>query len=76
MVWRLGHCVRINHEGGIVSIYGHLSRSTPDLTGSAVRVGEMIGQVGSSGLSTGPHLHYGIEKDGQYVNPLTASWAP
>ncbi len=67
----LGHCVRIRHEGGIVSIYGHLSRINDGIvTGRAVRVGEMIGQVGSSGLSTGPHLHYGIEKDGQYVNPL------
>jgi len=67
----LGQCVRIRHEGGIVSIYGHLSRINDGIvTGRAVRVGEMIGQVGSSGLSTGPHLHYGIEKDGQYVNPL------
>src|SRR5208337_4842530 len=63
--------VRIKHEGGIVSIYGHLSRINDGIvTGRTVRVGEMIGQVGSSGLSTGPHLHYGIEKDGQYVNPL------
>ncbi len=35
-----------------------------------MRVGQFIGEVGSSGLSTGPHLHYAIEKDGQYVNPL------
>jgi murein DD-endopeptidase MepM/ murein hydrolase activator NlpD len=67
----LGRCVRIRHDGGIVSIYGHLSRITPGLEeGSSVRVGEVIGAVGSSGLSTGPHLHYAIEKDGEYVNPL------
>lgn len=67
----LGRCVRIRHEGGVVSIYGHLARINDGIeAGRAVRVGEMIGQVGSSGLSTGPHLHYGIEKDGRYVNPL------
>jgi murein DD-endopeptidase MepM/ murein hydrolase activator NlpD len=68
----LGRCVRIRHEGGIVSIYGHLSRIAEDVKeGSPIRVGQFIGQVGSTGLSTGPHLHYAIEKDGQYVNPLS-----
>jgi murein DD-endopeptidase MepM/ murein hydrolase activator NlpD len=65
----LGNCVRIRHDGGIVSIYGHLSRIMT-AEGRKVRVGELIGLVGSSGLSTGPHLHYAIEKDGEYVNPL------
>jgi murein DD-endopeptidase MepM/ murein hydrolase activator NlpD len=68
----LGRCVRIRHEGGIVSIYGHLARIADGIQeGAPVRVGEFIGQVGSSGLSTGPHLHYGIEKDGSFVNPLS-----
>ncbi|HLW71608.1 MAG TPA: peptidoglycan DD-metalloendopeptidase family protein [Candidatus Binataceae bacterium] len=67
----LGRCVRIRHEGGIVSVYGHLSRITSGIdAGRRVRTGEQIGEVGSTGLSTGPHLHYGIEKDGHYVNPL------
>jgi murein DD-endopeptidase MepM/ murein hydrolase activator NlpD len=70
----LGHCVRIHHDGGIVSIYGHLSQISPGLEGGTyVHVGEVIGRVGSSGLSTGPHLHYALEKDGRYVNPLTES---
>jgi len=70
----LGRCVRILHDGSIVSIYGHLSQISPELYGGAdVHVGQVIGRVGSSGLSTGPHLHYGLEKDGRYVNPLTAS---
>jgi murein DD-endopeptidase MepM/ murein hydrolase activator NlpD len=70
----LGRCVRILHDGGIVSIYGHLSQIQPELhDGGDVRVGQVIGRVGSSGLSTGPHLHYGLEKDGRYVDPLTAS---
>jgi murein DD-endopeptidase MepM/ murein hydrolase activator NlpD len=70
----LGRCVKIQHSGGIVSIYGHLSRITRGLhPGSPVRIGEVIGRVGSSGLSTGPHLHFAIEKHGHFVNPLTQS---
>jgi murein DD-endopeptidase MepM/ murein hydrolase activator NlpD len=70
----LGRCVRIVHDGGIVSIYGHLSEISPGLQeGTDVRVAQVIGRVGSSGLSTGPHLHYGLVKDGHYVDPLTAS---
>jgi murein DD-endopeptidase MepM/ murein hydrolase activator NlpD len=70
----LGRCVRLLHDGGIVSIYGHLSEIEPELqTGTEVQVGQVIGRVGSSGLSTGPHLHYGLEKDGHYIDPLTAN---
>ncbi len=70
----LGRCVKINHAAGMVSIYGHLSEITPGLqAGNTVRIGEVIGRVGSSGLSTGSHLHFAIQKDGQFVNPLTAS---
>lgn len=73
----LGRCVRILHEDRLVSIYGHLSQIPPDLhDGAEVHVGQIIGRVGSSGLSTGPHLHYGLEKDGAYVNPLTATIGP
>jgi hypothetical protein len=68
----LGRCVRIDHEDGMVSIYGHLSEITAGLQpGNPVSVGELIGRVGSSGLSTGSHLHFAIEKNGQFVNPLT-----
>jgi murein DD-endopeptidase MepM/ murein hydrolase activator NlpD len=70
----LGRCVKIDHEAGMVSIYGHLSEITPGLqAGNTVGIGEVIGRVGSSGLSTGSHLHFAIEKDGQFVDPLTAS---
>src|SRR5712692_9750799 len=59
-------------EGGIVSLYGHLSQISVQ-PGSNVRVGDVIGRVGTSGLSSGPHLHFGIEKDGHFVDPLTQS---
>jgi murein DD-endopeptidase MepM/ murein hydrolase activator NlpD len=68
----LGECVRIDHSRGMVSIYGHLSRISRDArAGAFVRMGEVIGYVGSTGLSTGPHLHFALEKHGSYVNPLT-----
>ncbi len=68
----LGRCVKIDHDDAMVSIYGHLSAITPGLqAGNQVHVGQLIGRVGSSGLSTGSHLHFAIEKNGQFVNPLT-----
>ncbi len=68
----LGKCVRIRHEGDIISLYGHLSRLSPAArVGNHVRMGQVIGYVGVTGLSTGPHLHFGIEKQGRFVNPLT-----
>ena len=70
----LGRCVRILHDYGLVSIYGHLSQIRQELhEGADVHVGQVIGEVGSSGLATGPHLHYGLEKDGRYIDPLTAT---
>src|SRR5579864_4652489 len=71
----LGRCVRVAHEGGIVSICGHLSQISVE-PGINVRVGDVIGRVGTSGLSTGPHLHFGIEKDGHFVDPLTQTLGP
>ena len=68
----LGRCVRLDHSQGMVSIYGHLSQITPGLDrGEWVSLGEVIGRVGSSGLSTGPHLHFALEREGHYINPLT-----
>ncbi|MGC2759456.1 M23 family metallopeptidase, partial [Candidatus Binatus sp.] len=68
----LGNCIRIQHEHQLVSMYGHLSKISPDVKpGTSVRMGQFIGNVGSTGLSTGPHLHFGMEKDGVWVNPLT-----
>ena len=64
-----GREVQIAHGGGLVSLYGHMSEivATP---GSYVRQGQLIGYVGSSGLSTGPHLHFEVRMGGQPVNPL------
>jgi hypothetical protein len=70
----LGRCVRLDHSQGMVSIYGHLSEITPGMgQGQWVSLGQFIGRVGTSGLSTGPHLHFALEREGHYVDPLTES---
>jgi murein DD-endopeptidase MepM/ murein hydrolase activator NlpD len=67
----LGRCIRIAHPGDIATIYGHLSQiSTSVQPGAPVRVGQVIGKVGTSGLSTGPHLHFAVESGDRFVNPL------
>lgn len=63
-----GNYVKITHSDGYSSIYMHLQ--TIDVSaGTTIGQGEQIGTMGSTGVSTGPHLHFGITKDGVYVNP-------
>lgn len=64
-----GRQVRLAHGGGMVTSYSHMSRIAAE-PGAIVRQGEVIGYVGSSGLSTGAHLHYEVIKDGVAVNPM------
>ena len=64
-----GREVEIAHGGGVTSLYGHMSEIVAQ-PGSFVRAGQLIGYVGSSGLSTGPHLHFEVRQGGQPVNPL------
>jgi murein DD-endopeptidase MepM/ murein hydrolase activator NlpD len=67
----LGRTVRIEHADGYRTTYGHLSRIGGSLRrGRTVRRGQVIGYVGSTGLSTGNHLHYGVERGGRHVDPL------
>lgn len=63
-----GKCVRIRHTNNLETWYGHLSRITVR-EGQHVNVGELIGKVGSTGRSTGPHLHYEVRRNGKAVNP-------
>ncbi|MDB5158639.1 MAG: hypothetical protein JWR50_3346 [Mucilaginibacter sp.] len=64
-----GKCVRIAHANGYETLYGHLSRITVEV-GQIVSVGDKVGEVGSTGHSTGTHLHYEVRKDGRPVNPV------
>ncbi len=64
-----GKMVRISHGFGYVTVFGHLHRILVR-PGQRVRRGDIIGEVGNTGRSTGPHLHYEVRKDGRAVNPL------
>ncbi len=69
-----GRFVRINHDGNLGSGYGHMSRIAV-ASGQRVRSGQVIGYVGSSGLSTGPHLHYELYRSGAPVNPASVRFS-
>jgi murein DD-endopeptidase MepM/ murein hydrolase activator NlpD len=69
-----GRQVQLAHGGGIVSSYSHMSEIVAQ-PGSFVRRGQVIGYVGSSGLSTGPHLHYEVLRGGVPVNPLSVRFS-
>ena len=68
-----GKQVRISHGGGLMTTYSHMSRIAAR-PGMAVRRGELIGFVGSTGLSTGPHLHYELYRNGIATNPALVSF--
>ena len=66
-----GNYVRIRHGNGYKTAYSHLSRIAPGIKkGSKVRQGELVGHVGSTGMSTGPHLHYEVLINSRFTNPL------
>jgi len=67
----LGKTVKIRHDNGYESWYGHLSRFPNLALGQRVRQKQVIGYVGSTGLSTGPHLHFTLQRNGRLVNPST-----
>jgi murein DD-endopeptidase MepM/ murein hydrolase activator NlpD len=65
-----GHHVVINHGFGYQTLYGHMSRIKARV-GEKVKRGELIGYVGSTGLSTAPHVHYEVIRNGEKVNPIS-----
>ena len=66
-----GRYIRIRHNGRYKTAYAHLSKFARGVrAGARVRQGQIIGYVGSSGRSTGPHLHYEVHADGRQMNPL------
>lgn len=64
-----GNYVMIDHEDGYKSVYMHMTHDVVSV-GEYVKAGQVIGYVGSTGRSTGPHLHFGISYNGTYVNPM------
>lgn len=63
-----GNFIKLRHAAGLASGYGHMSRFAVR-AGARVRAGQVIGYVGSTGMSTGPHLHYEVWRNGASVNP-------
>lgn len=67
-----GNYIRIRHNASYETLYAHLSQFRQGTgVGTTVNQGQIVGYVGSTGISTGPHLHYEIIKDGRHVNPMT-----
>lgn len=67
--WSMGNYVLIDHGSNIYTVYMHSSKLLVS-AGDYVNQGDVIALVGSTGLSTGPHLHFGLKINGSYVNPL------
>ncbi|MEW4449328.1 M23 family metallopeptidase [Qipengyuania sp. JC766] len=68
-----GNTVRLNHAGALQTRYCHMSRMAVN-SGQQVRRGQVIGYIGSTGLSTGPHLHYEMRRNGRAVDPQSVSY--
>ena len=65
-----GNLVIVDHRNGLLSFYAHLSRFAKGLkAGARVDQKQVVGFVGMTGLATGPHLHFGVKKNGGWVNP-------
>ncbi len=65
-----GNYVVIDHGGGVATLYAHMTKRLVNV-GDTVKQGQKTGTVGSTGYSTGPHLHFEIIKDGDYIDPVT-----
>lgn len=64
-----GICITIDHGNGVVTRYAHLSKSLVK-AGDYIQRGEVVGAIGNTGRSTGPHLHYEVLLNGMHVNPM------
>ena len=71
MLFRSGNYIKIRHNSEYSTAYGHMKSFAKGIRpGVRVKQGQVIGYVGSTGRSTGPHLHYEVVQNGRRVNPL------
>lgn len=69
-----GNTVMLSHRKGMETLYAHMSKFEPSINnGKSVKAGQVIGYVGTTGRSTGPHLHYEVRINGQMVDPSTVA---
>jgi murein DD-endopeptidase MepM/ murein hydrolase activator NlpD len=68
-----GKAIIISHPNGFRTLYGHLSKISVNI-GQSVKAGSLIGRVGSTGWSTGPHLHFTMWHNGKLINPMSVLW--
>ncbi len=72
-----GKVIYVKHQGSYTTVYGHLSRFAKGIRkGKSIRQGQLIGYVGSTGLASGPHLHYEFRVNGKHKDPLKVTFAP
>ena len=64
-----GKYCTVTHANGCATLYAHCGRISVS-SGTAVKKGEKLGEVGETGMATGPHLHFELQKDGVYLNPI------
>jgi murein DD-endopeptidase MepM/ murein hydrolase activator NlpD len=65
-----GKAVKIKHKNGYVTVYAHMKGFAHIRVGQWIKQGKVIGYMGNTGLSTGPHLHFGVMHNGKWINPL------
>lgn len=66
-----GNVIQITHSSGYMTLYAHMSKFGNYKMGDSVKQGQIVGYVGSTGLSTGPHLHFGMYKNNTAINPAS-----
>ena len=66
-----GNCIILRHSNGYKTLYGHMNAYGKGIKkGVRVKQGQIIGYIGTTGMSTGPHLHFTVFNDGSITNPL------